>query len=74
MVHKAERPIAVEPDATYAPEIDRVEQWRQEELERAGYDAKSAFLLAMSHEIDLHGAVDLLKNGCSAELAVEILL
>ena len=61
-------------ETTYAPEIDRVEQWRQQELERAGYDSKSAFLLAVSHEIDLHGAVDLLKRGCSAELALEILL
>jgi hypothetical protein len=61
-------------ETTYAPEIDLVEQWRQQELERAGYDSKSAFLLAVTHEIDLHGAVDLLKNGCSAKLALEILL
>jgi hypothetical protein len=61
-------------ETTYAPEIDRVEEWRQEELKRAGYDSKSAFLLAVSHEVDLHGAVDLLKKGCSAELALEILL
>ena len=63
-----------EPETSYAPEIDRVEEWRQEELKRAGYDSKSAFLLAVSHEVDLHGAVDLLKKGCSAELALEILL
>jgi hypothetical protein len=61
-------------ETTYAPEIDLVEQWRQQELERAGYDSKSAFVLAVSLEVDLHGAVDLLKNGCSAELALEILL
>jgi hypothetical protein len=61
-------------ETTYVPEIDRVEQWRQEELERAGYDSKSAFLLAVSHETDLHDAVDLLKNGCAVELALEILL
>ncbi|HEU5263442.1 MAG TPA: hypothetical protein VFU34_02315 [Gaiellaceae bacterium] len=73
-MHKGDRLTATGPETPYAPEIDRVEQWRQEELERAGYDSKSAFLLAVSLEIDLHGAVDLLKNGCSAELAVEILL
>ena len=61
-------------ETTYAPEIDLVEQWRQQELERAGYDSRSAFVLAVSLEVDLHGAVDLLKNGCSAELALEILL
>jgi hypothetical protein len=61
-------------ETKYAPEIDLVEQWRQQELERAGYDSKSAFVLAVSLEVDLHGAVDLLKNGCSAELALEILL
>ncbi|HEU0246922.1 MAG TPA: hypothetical protein VFR38_07525 [Gaiellaceae bacterium] len=61
-------------ETTDAPEIDRVEQWRQQELERAGYDSKSAFLLAVSHEVDLHGAADLLKMGCSAKLALEILL
>ncbi|HEX2345384.1 MAG TPA: hypothetical protein VHI12_02255 [Gaiellaceae bacterium] len=61
-------------ETTYAQEIDLVEQWRQQELERAGYDSKSAFVLAVSLEIDLHSAVDLLKNGCSAELALEILL
>ena len=61
-------------ETTYAQEIDLVEQWRQQELERAGYDSKSAFVLAVSLEVDLHGAVDLLKNGCSAELALEILL
>jgi hypothetical protein len=72
-VQKGERLTAAEP-ATDAPEIHRVEQWRMDELERAGYDSKSAFLLAASHEIDLHGAVDLLKNGCSTELALEILL
>lgn len=72
-MQKGERLTAAEP-ATDTPEIDRVEQWRMDELERAGYDSKSAFLLAASHEIDLHGAVDLLKRGCSAELALEILL
>ncbi len=65
---------AAELETASAPEIDRVEQWRQDELERAGYDRQSAFLLATSHEIDLHAAVDLLTRGCSVELAVAILV
>lgn len=64
----------MEIETAYTPEIDRVEQWRRDELERAGYDSKSAFLLAVSHDIDLHEAVDLLEKGCSRELALEILL
>lgn len=65
---------AAELDTTSAPEIDRVEQWRREELERAGYDPKSAFVLATSREIDLHTAVDLLERGCPVEIALAILL
>jgi hypothetical protein len=55
-------------------ELDRIERWRHEELERAGYDAKSSQVLAANHDIDLHEAVDLLRSGCSVELALQILL
>lgn len=55
-------------------EIDRVEQWRHEELERAGYDPESALVLAASHDVDLHHAVDLLRRGCTIDLALQILL
>lgn len=65
---------AAELETTDSSEIDRVEQWRREELERAGYDSKSAFVLATTLEIDLHAAVDLLKKDCSVDLALAILL
>jgi hypothetical protein len=55
-------------------ELDRVEQWRLDSLERAGYDAESAAVLAASPEVDLHRAVSLLENGCSVGLALQILL
>lgn len=55
-------------------ELDRIERWRHEELERAGYDPKSAHVLAANHDIDLHEAVDLLRRGCSVDLALQILL
>ena len=55
-------------------EIERIEAWRAERLEAAGYDGKSAAELATRHYVDLHQAVDLRRNGCSQELALAILL
>ena len=55
-------------------ELELVEQWRAHSLERAGYDAESAAVLAASHEVDLHYAVRLLESGCPVDLALQILL
>ena len=55
-------------------EIERIERWRAEELERAGYTARDAQKLAQRHDVDLHHAVDLIRNGCSPDLALAILL
>jgi hypothetical protein len=55
-------------------EVERVELWRLDSLERAGYDAESAAVLAASPEVDLHRAVALLERGCSQDLALQILL
>lgn len=55
-------------------ELELVEQWRLESLERAGYDPESAAVLAASPEVDLHGATRLLELGCSTDLALQILL
>lgn len=65
---------AAELETVFVSEIDRIEQWRHEELERAGYDPESALVLAASHDVDLHDAVDLMKRGCSIDLALQILL
>ena len=59
---------------TVETEIDRIERWRAEELERAGYDADAAVKLAARHDVDLHKAIELLKSGCPPELALDILL
>ena len=59
---------------THVSERDRIEQWRHEALERAGYDPEAAIVLAASHDVDLHDAVGLLERGCSVELAIQILL
>ena len=55
-------------------ELTQVERWRIDELERAGYDHRAAKALAARHDVDLHRAVDLLRQGCSTELALQILL
>jgi hypothetical protein len=61
-------------EITTTTELDQVEGWRSEELERAGYTAEAAAKLAARHDIDLHYAVRLLERGCSPELALQILL
>ena len=65
---------ATEISVIEATEIERIERWRAEELERAGYEPRVAGRLAVRHDVDLHAAVDLLKRGCPADLAVKILL
>jgi len=55
-------------------EIERIERWRAEELERAGYEPRAAGRLAVRHDVDLHSAVDLLERGCPTDLALQILL
>jgi hypothetical protein len=54
-------------------ELDRVEDWRAQELERAGYPREAAAELAGRHDVDLHRAVELLEHGCPPELALDIL-
>jgi hypothetical protein len=61
-------------ELVYESELTQVERWRVDELERAGYDPRAAMTLAARHDIDLHSAVDLLRKGCSPDLALQILL
>ena len=55
-------------------EAERVLLWREEELERAGYDRDTARRLAEAPGVDLHLATELLRRGCPASTAVSILL
>ncbi len=55
-------------------ELDRIIRWRGEELERAGYESEGASALAARLDVDLHEAIDLVKRGCPAGIAVRILL
>jgi hypothetical protein len=55
-------------------EQQRIELWRIEELERAGYSRRAAGRLASRHDVDLHRAVELIRRGCPPDLATKILL
>ena len=59
---------------TLESELERIELWRAEELERAGYPVRDAELLAVRHDIDLHLAIDLVRQGCPVPVALQILL
>jgi tRNA U38,U39,U40 pseudouridine synthase TruA len=65
---------AVDVELVEETEAERVERWRAEELERAGYAPDTAVILAGRTDVDLHAAVRLLERGCAPELAAEILL
>ena len=49
-------------------------RWRIEQLVRAGFRGVDAETLAECKDVDLHQAIRLLRDGCSQELALEILL
>ena len=55
-------------------ETERIERWRAEELQRAGYEPRAAGRLAVRHDVDLHAAVELLERGCPPDVALKILL
>jgi hypothetical protein len=55
-------------------EVERIEQWRAEELERAGFPVRDAARLAARHDVDLHLAIDLISQGCPIPVALQILL
>jgi hypothetical protein len=65
---------AAELDLHDETESERIERWRAEELERAGYGAEEAVELAGRNYVDLRLAVELLQRGCPIETALRILL
>ena len=65
---------AVDIDLIEETEAERVERWRADELERAGFAPDTAVILAGRSDVDLHAAVALIERGCPPELAGEILL
>ena len=73
-IHPTKKDEMAAAETTTETEQERIERWRAEELERAGYEASAASLLASRADVDLHYAIDLLRNGCAPELALQILL
>lgn len=60
-------------DEEVVERVDKVVAYRQEILERNGYEPADALRLASDRDVDLHRAVDLVRAGCSHRMAVEIL-
>ena len=65
---------AADTETRNGTEIERIERWRAEALERAGYEPRTAAEIAARLDVDLHLATDLLAQGCSQDLALRILL
>lgn len=55
-------------------ETERVIQWRAQELARAGYGEHDALRLALRADVDLHLAIELLRQGCPSATALRILI
>jgi hypothetical protein len=72
--YDGETMTAAEITVDRATEAERVVDWRRQELERAGYDSVAATRIAERTDVDLHLAVDLLRQGCPPETALEILI
>jgi hypothetical protein len=66
--------IAAELELDVDEETERVLLWREEELERVGYERATARKLAERTYVDLHLAMDLLRRGCPTDTAVRILV
>lgn len=60
---------AIEPGGAVSPQV---EAWRLHVLLQAGYPVNLAERLAKS-DADLHQAVEMLSQGCSAHVAARIL-
>ena len=54
--------------------FEEILDWRFEQLRRVGYDRDQALVVSRRLDVDLHQAVDLIRNGCACELALLILL
>ena len=54
-------------------ERDEVVRWRLRRLRAAGFGDEEARRLAVSPDVDLHRAVELVERGCPPDLAYRIL-
>jgi hypothetical protein len=65
------RPVNAEPELE---PVREEENWRLEQLFKAGYDPHSAEIIARRPDINLHKAVEIVQKGCSVDVAMRILL
>lgn len=73
--NRAEDPSA--PLVTLARRVigsNPVRRWRFEQLHRAGYPIGDALVLSGRSDVDLHQAIDLLRDRCQLATAVRILI
>lgn len=49
------------------------EEWRRDQLRKAGFAYLDALELAVNPKVDLHVACDLVASGCAPETALQIL-
>ncbi len=70
-------PVSSSPPTPYDEAVLDVDlevvKWRRHVLTRAGYTDDDALELAARPHVDLHVAVNLLDEGCSAKTAMKIL-
>ena len=62
------------PELTESDELVRVLVWRFKQLCRSGFELDLATTIAARMDVDLHGAIDLVEQGCPPELAGRIVL
>lgn len=70
---KKDSPDEVDELVEFDPQQKQVERWRLHVLSEAGYPYAVAQRIAMS-AADIHVACEILKAGCSPEIAADILL
>lgn len=56
------------------PGVWDVEDWRLKQLIEADYPVDLATKLAVRSDVDLHQAIELVRQGCRPDVAAEILL
>ena len=64
----SEKTVVLEDEPT------RVLRWRHTQLVRGGFAPAAAMALAAQPEIDIHDALELVRNGCPPATALKILL
>lgn len=60
-------------EALQTDEAADVLAWRFDLLCRGGFDVEAAAVMASNVEIDLHDALELVRNGCEPSTAIRIL-